>query len=45
MFTLAIIIYLIGAFCFGFSWPLRMFCEGGIIGIIISLAWVALLLA
>jgi|GEM_PF-4394170 len=45
MNTLAIIIYVVLAFIFGFNWPLRMLCEGGIIGIVITLAWAAMFVA
>jgi len=45
MSTLAIIIYLVVSFFLGFTWPIDMFFRGGILGIILSLSWVALLLA
>lgn len=45
MFTAAIIIYVILAFLFGPLWPLSMFANAGLIGKLISVAWVVLLIA
>ena len=45
MLIAAIVIYVILAILFGPLWPLEMFAKAGLLGKIISIAWILLIIA